>query len=165
MCIAWAFLNALPDRYSLNAAHGAFTKLFKRVFPNGLDNYSGPSVLPLPFEKPSSSSLTVNNPAPGNAGRGLLSRLTASAPASASSTPIGSGTVTPAGFEPEGALEELIFYGVAFGTFLLRSFADTDLTLPAGFGLFNLVFSLLPAKVKSVPATWESPRSSHACAS
>ncbi|KIO27128.1 hypothetical protein M407DRAFT_73614 [Tulasnella calospora MUT 4182] len=126
-----SYMGYLKCLYSLNSAHGAFTKLFKRVFPNGLDNYSGPSVLPLPSEKPSSSSLTVNNIASGNSSRGLLSRLTASAPASASSTPRGSGTVTPAGFEPEGALEELIFYGVAFG-----------------FGLFNLVFSLLPAKVK-----------------
>ncbi|KAG8934191.1 hypothetical protein FRC01_004524 [Tulasnella sp. 417] len=126
-----SYMGYLKCLYSLNSAHGAFTKLFKRVFPNGLDNYSGPSILPLPSEKPSSSSLTVNNIAAGNTSRGFLSRLTASAPASASSTPIGSGTATPAGFEPEGALEELIFYGVAFG-----------------FGLFNLVFSMLPAKVK-----------------
>ncbi|KAG9049255.1 hypothetical protein FS837_010791 [Tulasnella sp. UAMH 9824] len=122
-----SYMGYLKCLYSLNSAHGAFTKLFKRVFPNGLDNYSGPSVLPLSSEKPSSSSLTVNNPTPGNGGRGLLSRLTASAPASASSTPIGSGTVTPAGFEPEGALEDLIFYGVAFGgwwAFLVTSQID-----------------------------------------
>ncbi|KAG8972041.1 hypothetical protein FRC05_010454 [Tulasnella sp. 425] len=125
-----SYMGYLKCLYSLNSAHGAFTKLYKRVFPNGLENYSGPSVLSV---KPSSSSLTVNSIAPPQSSRGLLSRLTSSAPASASSTPAGSGTVTPAGFEPEGALEELIFFGVAFG-----------------FGLFNLVFSLLPAKVKFV---------------
>lgn len=153
MCIAGGTRLDLAsmDRYSLNSAHGAFTKLYKRVFPNGLENYSGPSVLSV---KPSSSSLTVNSLAPPQSSRGLLSRLTSSAPASASSTPAGSGTVTPAGFEPEGALEELVFFGVAFGTPSLPIPSSGSLSpTQIGFGLFNLVFSLLPAKVKFVCVT------------
>lgn len=139
-------------RYSLNSAHGAFTKLFKRVFPNGLENYSGPSLLPMSSEKLASSSLTVNSvaTAQGHPARGLFSRLTASAPVSVSSTPTGSGARTPAGIDPEGALEELIFYGVAFGALSKSSYLPGLTCQISGFGLFNLVFSLLPAKIKSV---------------
>jgi hypothetical protein len=49
----------------------------------------------------------------------------------------------------DGPVEDLIVAGTAFGEQIFRNLYYCS--HPAiGFGLFNLVFSLLPAKIKSV---------------
>ncbi|KAG9124801.1 hypothetical protein FRC07_010199, partial [Ceratobasidium sp. 392] len=149
-------------------AHGKFGKMYKQVFPHGLGSYGTPlqtplmsrqssavnlttnstsissngSALPTPSSGTSSAASSIVNGKTGNApvvpiptvkamgglfgrltGRGNSSQTTLSVP----TTPIDKNIV------PDGPIEELIVAGAAFG-----------------FGLFNLVFSLLPNKVKRV---------------
>ncbi|TFK46699.1 hypothetical protein OE88DRAFT_1714935 [Heliocybe sulcata] len=110
-------------------AHSKFTKLYKSVFPAGIDDYATPASTPGPSRKPSTPSL-----------RSVNSTATATAPARSSffgrwgsSSPSPSSPKVATFKEPEGPVEEMILSGAAFG-----------------YGLFNLVFSLLPAKVKGV---------------
>ncbi|KAG8903672.1 hypothetical protein FRB99_002863 [Tulasnella sp. 403] len=140
-----SYSGYLKCLYSLNSAHGSFTKIYKRVFPNGLEGYPTVASLastssslaasanstPIPSRPASSVNLAVTpattSSASSTSSRGFFSRLTGSSAASSAS-----GASTPV-IEPDGALEELIVYGAAFG-----------------FGLFNLVFSMLPAGVRRV---------------
>ncbi|KAG5641413.1 hypothetical protein DXG03_005269 [Asterophora parasitica] len=151
-----SYMGYLQCMYALNSAHGKFSKLYKSVFPNGLpepDEEKANGRKPtLKGRTPSSLSLrtpitTATTPAP--APKGFLARLTggtASAAASTLSIPgtnvhvHGDQTAGEDGAEgreggegAEGPVEDLIIAGTAFG-----------------FGLFNLVFSLLPKKVQSV---------------
>jgi hypothetical protein len=109
--------------YALNSAHSKFTKLFKTVFPNGLDNYSTPATTPKPSRKPSIQSIASQRSATSSTSKfGLFGRWgsTLTVPS------------TPTEFI-DGPVEELIVAGTAFG-----------------FGLFNLVFSMMPAGVRGV---------------
>ncbi|KAI6010345.1 hypothetical protein EDC04DRAFT_3145978 [Pisolithus marmoratus] len=80
------YLRAL---YELNSAHSKFNKLFKTLYPNGLDVYATPS-------QPTPVLHTTTNP-------------------------------------PSRSVEEFILSGAAFG-----------------YGLFTLVLSLLPTKIRNV---------------
>ncbi|KAF5347916.1 hypothetical protein D9756_010118 [Leucocoprinus leucothites] len=142
------YMGYLQCLYSLNSAHSKFTKLFKAVFPNGVDSY-----LPSPPETPaavsrqssfnasvsyssasSAATSTSTLPAPPETApspkRGFFSRLTtASTPAltAAHHRP----HLHPA--KPDGPVDDLVIAGTAFG-----------------YGLFNLIFSLLPKRIQSV---------------
>ncbi|KAJ7203157.1 mitochondrial outer membrane protein IML2 [Mycena pura] len=207
-----SYMGYLQCMYSLNAAHSKFGKLYKTVFPAGLDAYRTPSpsrrpsnsnlaaaaqhLLPLPSASASTlsvagststsgASLLVQSANASTTALALSSTSTASSnvspitrasensPAPASKPP----TITKSIFgrwgtssssslsvnsnskvdkekadreakereerehiereererAPQGPVEELIVSGTAFG-----------------FGLFNLVFSLLPKKVQSL---------------
>ncbi|KAF8489806.1 hypothetical protein F5888DRAFT_1929649 [Russula emetica] len=121
-----------------------FRRLYKIVFPNGLDAYDTPtpsipssrqgSLLSIAAHQalsspspstPASTVSSISSKSIGFFGRLGLSR---------GATP--SGASTPTSIVPStenGPIEDLIISGTAFG-----------------HGLFNLVLSLLPAKVKSV---------------
>ncbi|KAF8470491.1 hypothetical protein DFH94DRAFT_771559 [Russula ochroleuca] len=130
-----SYYGYLQCLYSLN-------KLYKIVFPNGLDAYDTPtpsnpsshqgSLLNIAAQQVLSSPQTPMSTASSTSSRsiGFFSRLGLSR----SATP--SGASTPTSIAPpteDGPIEDLIISGTAFG-----------------HGLFNLVLSLLPAKVKSV---------------
>ena len=149
-------------RYSLNSGHSKFTKIYKAVFPNGLNSYPTPAGTrdPTPATSRNAStanlsSLSSSAVSAKSASKGsFFSRLTGG---SAGSTPSGStlnipGTVdSTAVVMPEGETEDLIVYGAAFGdSFSLKYQILANPYVAAGFGLFNLVFSLLPAKIKYV---------------
>ncbi|KAG8697176.1 hypothetical protein FRC08_006689 [Ceratobasidium sp. 394] len=160
-----SYMGYLQCMYSLNSAHGKFGKMYKQVFPHGLGSYGTPAQTPLMSRQASAVNLTTNStpagsndsalPTPssgtssaassiinGKTGTtpvmpiptargvgGFFGRLTGKSSSqitlSAPATPIDRNIV------PDGPIEELIVAGAAFG-----------------FGLFNLVFSLLPNKVK-----------------
>ncbi|KAG6815974.1 hypothetical protein H0H87_009701 [Tephrocybe sp. NHM501043] len=130
-----SYMGYLQCMYALNSAHSKFSKLYKTVFPNGLDAYTTPSATPAPSRKSSTPSLhsaassTTNLPTQP-ASKSLFARFTSS------TLSIPSTLRTPEGnteIPPDGPVEDLIVAGTAFG-----------------FGLFNLVFSLLPKKVQGV---------------
>ncbi|KIY72518.1 hypothetical protein CYLTODRAFT_417906 [Cylindrobasidium torrendii FP15055 ss-10] len=120
------YMGYLSCLYALNNAHGKFTKLYKAVFPNGLEGYKTPSATPAVSRKPSLQSIasTASTSKPP-ARKSFFSRIT------------GSTLAVPSGPPPAlaqgGPVAELVIAGTAFG-----------------FGLFNLVFSLLPKGVQSV---------------
>ncbi|KAJ6453252.1 hypothetical protein C8R47DRAFT_249056 [Mycena vitilis] len=165
-----SYMGYFQCMYALNAAHSKFTKLYKTVFPAGLDAYTSSassSLSSTPFSSAStpfsSASLAVSTSgsgllavgSAGGSGRGLthasssaslapsssttsLSTLSSSVPntpttASGTSTPGSKGGGGGSGKGSPGAVEEMVVAGTAFG-----------------FGLFNLVFSLLPKKVQSL---------------
>ncbi|KAI0289831.1 hypothetical protein BC826DRAFT_1029792 [Russula brevipes] len=137
-----SYYGYLQCLYSLNNAHSRYAKLYKIVFPNGLDTYDTPlpsntpsrqnSLLSVAAQQvalspstPTSSASTISSKSTSFFGRLGFSR---------SVTP--SGASTPTSIAPpaeDGPIEDLIVSGTAFG-----------------HGLFQLVLSLLPAKVKSV---------------
>ncbi|KAH7342051.1 outer membrane protein Iml2/Tetratricopeptide repeat protein 39 [Rhizoctonia solani] len=157
-----SYMGYLQCMYSLNSAHGKFSKMYKQVFPHGLGSYGTPAQTPSVSRKPSAANMAASMPASGMqtpasgtssaassivngktgtstpvfsvskpAGGGFLSRLTGKV---SQSTPTLPATPADSGVTvPEGPIEELIVAGAAFG-----------------YGLFNLVFSLLPNKVKKV---------------
>ncbi|KAG2145027.1 outer membrane protein Iml2/Tetratricopeptide repeat protein 39 [Suillus cothurnatus] len=109
-------------------AHSKFHKLFKTVYPNGLQFYATPATTPLPSRKGSDGSLhsSVIQSKPTTAPKsGFFSRWFT--PSTSVAAP---GTITN---PPSGPVEELVLSGTAFG-----------------YGLFNLVLSLLPAKIRNV---------------
>ncbi|KAG1797508.1 outer membrane protein Iml2/Tetratricopeptide repeat protein 39 [Suillus plorans] len=109
-------------------AHSKFNKLFKTVYPNGLQSYATPATTPLPSRRGSDRSLRSSaiQSKPNTASKsGFFSRWFAP-PASVAAP----GTMTN---PPSGPVEELVLSGTAFG-----------------YGLFNLVLSLLPAKIRNV---------------
>ncbi|KAJ6566692.1 hypothetical protein B0H19DRAFT_1138397 [Mycena capillaripes] len=196
-----SYMGYFQCMYSLNAAHSKFTKLYKTVFPAGLDAYtSSLSASPSPSLAPSSASLGPNGTLSHAASSASLAASFASASPSVSTlssappTPTTATSMTgspaPSIIAPapaksifgrwgasasklslvggkqkeevkvdpkekereriekeekeraekkererpaEGAVEEMVVAGTAFG-----------------FGLFNLVFSLLPKKVQSL---------------
>lgn len=136
-----SYMGYLQCLYSLNNAHTRYAKLYKIVFPNGLDAYDTPSASNASSRQGSLLSVAAR--------QALSSPATPTSTVSASSksssffsllglsraaTPSGATTPTSV-FAPaeDGPIEDLIVSGTAFG-----------------HGLFNLVLSLLPAKVKSV---------------
>ncbi|KAF9524468.1 outer membrane protein Iml2/Tetratricopeptide repeat protein 39 [Crepidotus variabilis] len=143
-----SYMGYLQCMYSLNSAHSKFTKLYKTVFPNGLPSnvnvedrndslsptralkhkVSAKSLLSIAStsSSPSASGTSTPSGPPPAATRSFFSRWVGT-PA-ASSTP-----VLPLELAPDGPVEDLIVSGTAFG-----------------FGLFNLVFSLLPKKVQGL---------------
>ncbi|KAG8733358.1 hypothetical protein FRC11_006871 [Ceratobasidium sp. 423] len=156
-----SYMGYLQCMYSLNSAHGKFSKMYKQVFPHGLGSYGTPAQTPSISRKPSAANVAASMPASGmqtpasgtssaassivngktgastpvipvsKPTGGFLSRLTSKVTQSAPSlsvAPADNGLTVP-----EGPIEELIVAGAAFG-----------------YGLFNLVFSLLPNKVKKV---------------
>ncbi|CAE6423036.1 unnamed protein product [Rhizoctonia solani] len=157
-----SYMGYLQCMYSLNSAHGKFSKMYKQVFPHGLGSYGTPAQTPSVSRKPSAANVAASTPVSGiqtpasgtssaassimngktgastpvmpvskPVGGGFLSRLTSKVTQSTPTlpvTPVDSGVTVP-----EGPIEELIVAGAAFG-----------------YGLFNLVFSLLPNKVKKV---------------
>ncbi|KAJ7148347.1 hypothetical protein C8R46DRAFT_1010091 [Mycena filopes] len=141
-----SYMGYFQCMYALNAAHSKFTKLYKAVFPAGLEPYEArtpggistpgtPGTSPIPAtpeERPSlpSSPSSVSVASTGGGG-GIKSLFGRWGKRNASSASLGlTGEVERA---PEGEVEEMIVAGTAFG-----------------FGLFNLVFSLLPKKVQSL---------------
>ncbi|THH31109.1 hypothetical protein EUX98_g3069 [Antrodiella citrinella] len=104
-------------------------RLYKVVYPNGLDDYATPSA-----STPSSRPASIASSAPSSASTttakprsGFFSRF-------GSSLTVPSSPVETVGkLIPDGPLEELIMSGTAFG-----------------YGMFNLVFSLLPAGIRGV---------------
>ncbi|KAF8604614.1 hypothetical protein BDV93DRAFT_537692 [Ceratobasidium sp. AG-I] len=127
-------------------AHGKFGKMYKQVFPHGLGSYGTPAHTPMVSRQPSTVGLaSASAPAsgtgtpfltPGSAptiktAGGLFGRLTGKSTASQSTLSTSSGPGDDSSIAPNGPVEEVIVAGAAFG-----------------FGLFNLVFSLLPNKVK-----------------
>ncbi|RDB22979.1 Mitochondrial outer membrane protein IML2 [Hypsizygus marmoreus] len=136
-----SYMGYLQCMYSLNSAHSKFTKLYKTVFPNGLDSYKTPAATPAPSRKPSVPSLRSVSTATTTTytevtetavyttpTKSFFARWTSSA---ATSTVSFQNPDEP--MPPDGPVEEFIIAGTAFG-----------------FGLFNLVFSLLPKRVQSV---------------
>ncbi|KAG5650191.1 hypothetical protein H0H81_000362 [Sphagnurus paluster] len=142
--IEWEILNA--DAVVLLGLTNAL-RLYKTVFPAGLDAYDTPSPSRAPSRKSSQQSLPssiVSSPAPVTSiatpaapSRSFFSRFTGGSASAAASTLSIPGTnihVHADGpSEEDGPVEDLIIAGTAFG-----------------FGLFNLVFSLLPKKVQSL---------------
>ncbi|KAG8770326.1 hypothetical protein FRC12_004357 [Ceratobasidium sp. 428] len=161
-----SYMGYLQCMYSLNSAHGKFGKMYKQVFPHGLGSYGTPIQTPLVSRQSSSANLTANATGTSSNGSALPSSGTSSAASSIINGKAGNAPVMPipavkasGGFfsrltgksnssqttlsvpstpidrniVPDGPIEELIVAGAAFG-----------------FGLFNLVFSLLPNKVKRV---------------
>ncbi|KAJ7052878.1 outer membrane protein Iml2/Tetratricopeptide repeat protein 39 [Mycena amicta] len=176
-----SYMGYLQCMYSLNAAHSKFTKLYKTVFPAGLDAYHTPS----PSRRPSVSDLSSGDISSSSSVSTLSisDSSSSSSPASASTTTLSgtstssfSAASTPAPtitkslfgrwgasslsvsssvslsreekeqaeereriekYErerpPQGPVEEMVVAGTAFG-----------------FGLFNLVFSLLPKRIQSL---------------
>ncbi|EJD00336.1 uncharacterized protein FOMMEDRAFT_159009 [Fomitiporia mediterranea MF3/22] len=132
-----SYMGYLQCLYALNNAHSRFTKLYKTVFPTGIDSYITPATTPIPSRSPSTHSL-----ASAGSVRSTTETVTASSVSSKGSSFLGRWGLSASNaskgppqsvLEPEGPVEELIVSGAAFG-----------------YGLFNLVFSLLPAKVKTV---------------
>jgi len=122
LALSESYMGYLQCMYSLNNSHGKFNKIFKTVFPNGLDAYPTPAT----SRNASSTNLRSSLAAPST-GRSLFGRW-----ASPSSTSLATPEVS-GDSQPQGPLDELVVSGAAFG-----------------FGLFNLVFSLLPGSVKRV---------------
>ncbi|KAI6115400.1 outer membrane protein Iml2/Tetratricopeptide repeat protein 39 [Pisolithus croceorrhizus] len=125
-----SYKGYLQCLYELNSAHSKFNKLFKTLYPNGLDAYATPSqATPAASRRPSEKSLQYVKATPTISVRtsGFFARWT------------GLGAVTPMPVlgtitnPTNGPIEELILSGAAFG-----------------YGLFNLVLSLLPAKIRNV---------------
>ncbi|EJF66189.1 hypothetical protein DICSQDRAFT_78415 [Dichomitus squalens LYAD-421 SS1] len=125
-----SYMGYLQCLYAMNSAHSKFTKLYKTVYPHGLDNYATPAA-----SAPGSSAASIRSEASGTSATlaapkpsksSFFSRFTGSTLSvpSIAHTPINVG---------EGSVDELILSGTAFG-----------------YGLFNLVFSLLPAKIRGV---------------
>ncbi|EAU84983.2 hypothetical protein CC1G_04079 [Coprinopsis cinerea okayama7 len=155
------YMGYLQCMYSLNNAHSKFTKLYKTVFPAGIDAEEKPpapaevapsssSTLQVPnglqhkssFSSLSSVSSTGSNatlpPAPPSptqpaVTKSFFSRWLGSSAAAAASEPTLPLHHHQHHHIPDGPVEELIVSGTAFG-----------------YGLFNLVFSLLPKKVQSL---------------
>ncbi|KAI0780543.1 outer membrane protein Iml2/Tetratricopeptide repeat protein 39 [Trametes elegans] len=125
-----SYMGYLQCLYAMNSAHSKFSRLFKTVYPNGLQDYATPAASSANSRAASIrsevSGTSSQVAAPKPARSGFFSRLTGA-----------SLTVPTTPHAPivaeEGSVDELVLSGAAFG-----------------FGLFNLVFSLLPAKIRGV---------------
>ncbi|OCH93858.1 hypothetical protein OBBRIDRAFT_789896 [Obba rivulosa] len=121
-----SYMGYVQCLYAMNSAHSKFSKLFKTVYPNGLAELPTPATSVAPSRSPSIfSEASSTSTTKQSAGRSFFrwGSSNTSAP-----------TATPSlSLVQEGSVDELIMSGTAFG-----------------YGLFNLVFSLLPAKVRGV---------------
>lgn len=136
-------------------------RLYKTVFPSGLDSYATPATSKFPSPSPSirsetsSTNTATSKQRSGFFGRWGASGLSAQAPAN------------PVIGSPDGPVEELIMSGTAFGACRFHNVPQNILTPCAdrlrvcccclgassclrACSLFNLVFSLLPANIRSV---------------
>ncbi|KAI0345249.1 hypothetical protein BDW22DRAFT_1354152 [Trametopsis cervina] len=127
-----SYMGYVQCFYELNSAHSKFTKLFKTVFPSGVDDYATPATSQATSPAPSIRSETSStNTAKQQArsGYGVFGSIGRFGGSLLSAQPV----ANPVASLPEGPIEELIMSGTAFG-----------------YVLFNLVFSLLPAGVRGV---------------
>jgi len=129
-------------------------RLYKTVFPNGIHE-SPPLDLSSPSSKPSHlappgglshkpSLASISSQSSLQPRRSFFSRLISSG--STSSLPIQSDNIQ---HHPDGPVEDLIEAGTAFGT-SAAMYTGRSCSCEVGFGLFNLVFSLLPKKIQYV---------------
>ncbi|KAI9567191.1 outer membrane protein Iml2/Tetratricopeptide repeat protein 39 [Boletus coccyginus] len=127
-----SYRGYLQCLYEFNSAHSKFTKLFKTIYPSGLDDYATPGHTPTPSRKGSIHNIrsSPTHPAPQARSSGFLTRWGFVSSTSAPPTAPMLGTMNN---PSSGEIEELILSGAAFG-----------------YGLFNLVFSLLPARVRTL---------------
>ena len=133
-------------------------RLYKIVFPNGLDAYDTPSASNPSSRQGSLLSVaahqvlaspttpTSTTSASSRSSGGFFSRLGLSRAATPSGATTPTSIVVPA---EDGPIEHLVVSGTAFGT-KRSAFFNLHLETFSGHGLFNLVLSLLPAKVKCV---------------
>lgn len=138
----YGYLQAL---YALNSAHSKFVKLQKNIFPRGFDGHK-PFIATTMKQSPDSSSPSTSAitsaPTPSRpslpkaksapAASGLFTRLVGTQEKTITSTSSSSQGVVEEQ-PPNGYIEELVVCGAAFG-----------------FGLFNLIFSFLPAKARGL---------------
>lgn len=149
---------SLPSRCHISKssiAHNELRdiRLYKTVFPNGLDNYQTPAQTPAPSRKPSTPSLrsvstAVTATPPSSAKSGVFGRWGGSYLAPPKPTP----PAALVGPMVDGPVGDLIVAGTAFGEqkIIFLVVYQVHIHHFTGFGLFNLVFSLLPAGVKGV---------------
>ncbi|KAF9019876.1 hypothetical protein BDZ89DRAFT_1020519 [Hymenopellis radicata] len=141
-----SYMGYLQCIYALNSAHSKFTKLYKEVFPEGLEGYRTPSVsrkgsgesLATSFATSTSSTASSTGTETGSKSKEKKSTSMFSKWTGGSSLAVPVSKSRPTSIistKGEGgeAVDEMILAGTAFG-----------------FGLFNLVFSLLPKRVQSV---------------
>ncbi|KAJ3526621.1 hypothetical protein NM688_g8239 [Phlebia brevispora] len=122
LALSESYMGYLQCFYELNSAHSKFTRLYKTVYPGGIDNYATPATSKAPSPSPSIKSDSSSTHT-AKQRSGFFSRFSSSSVTQ----------VNPVTSTPDGPVEELIMSGTAFG-----------------YGLFNLVFSLLPAAVRGV---------------
>ncbi|KAH9952147.1 hypothetical protein B0H21DRAFT_817869 [Amylocystis lapponica] len=121
-------------------AHSKFHKLYKTVYPRGLDEYATPSHTaagsrtPSVYSTASSSSAATTTTKQSSNRSGFFGRFGASS----LSVPTSTSIVVA----EDGSIDELIMSGAAFVRCRLRASLFAM--------LFNLVFSLLPAKIRGV---------------
>ncbi|KAJ4482228.1 hypothetical protein J3R30DRAFT_3457864 [Lentinula aciculospora] len=166
-----SYMGYLQCIYAMNSAHGKFSKLYKTVFPNGLDTHSTPpltpfswtpSVTPSPADSPaitpktSLSNLSLEPPA-NNANSKKPARPLAKQSSSsffALATRWGSGSSSPASSTSSlspSTPNSISSVGEARNSEEIQNLKNLIIAGTAfGFGLFNLVFSLLPKRVQSV---------------
>ena len=131
---------------SFPLADTSCSRLFKTLYPNGLDEYATPGQTPTPSRKGSTYSVQSSAAPSTSQSRpsGFLARwgFTSSAPP----PPALGSKHNPS----SGEIEELVLSGAAFGELLIPLFhpRHSTGTLNRGYGLFNLVLSLLPSKVR-----------------
>lgn len=121
-------------------------RLFKIVFPTGLDQYRTPSTSRAPSRAPSINSMqsaASNTDTASVKSTSFFGRWTGG-----SSLNVPSPTPSPSPAD-DGPVEDLIISGTAFGTAFKTSICVRS-NSHQGYGLFNLVLSLLPAKVRWV---------------
>jgi hypothetical protein len=118
-----SYMGYFQCMYALNSAHSKFTKLYKTVFPAGLDAYR----TPVPSRKASTASLTAAASAGSLAPpppKSVFARWGMSSSASlAMPAPV------PVAYTPDGPVEEMIVAGTAFGACLFMPLA-IQLTAP-----------------------------------
>ncbi|KAI0822776.1 outer membrane protein Iml2/Tetratricopeptide repeat protein 39 [Trametes gibbosa] len=125
-----SYMGYLQCLYAMNTAHTKYSKLYKTVYPNGLENYATPAA-----SSANSRAASIRSEASGSS-----SPVSTSKPARSSFFSRLTGATLSVPQTPhvpiiaqEGTIDELILSGTAFG-----------------YSLFNLVFSLLPAKIRGV---------------
>ncbi|KAJ7738123.1 hypothetical protein B0H16DRAFT_1325584 [Mycena metata] len=127
-----SYMGYFQCMYALNAAHSKFTKLYKTVFPAGLEQYEARSASRAASRAASITSGPSSVSVASTGGGGIKSLFGRWGKRNSSSVSL-TGEKVERERAPEGEVEEMIVAGTAFG-----------------FGLFNLVFSLLPKKVQSL---------------
>lgn len=128
--------------------NASVSRLFKTLYPNGLDEYATPGQTPMPSRQGSIHSVqgSAAHSVPQARSSGFLARwgFAPSAPA----PPMLGTKNNPS----SGPIEELILSGAAFGELLIGLtflvLLHSTCSLDRGYGLFNLVLSLLPSKVR-----------------
>ncbi|KAJ6492110.1 hypothetical protein C8R45DRAFT_990442 [Mycena sanguinolenta] len=158
-----SYMGYFQCMYALNAAHSKFTKLYKTLFPVGLDVHFS-----------SSSASSTNSPlshTPSLASLAPASSISTSAASSWNASSFSVSTVSdelpsaslpvPAAPAPPPARSIFGRWGASTASLLSTRSAGSEMPAEGavemivsrtafGFGLFNLVFSLLPKESKRV---------------